>query len=83
MGLIKGVRFGSMQSAASAVVLLIALPLSAIFVGEGVLDRIPNEAIAGVLLALSLFAPPVLVRVRERSADRLPEAAAHRPARAS
>lgn len=72
-----------MQTAASAVTLLIAILLSAIFVSAGILDRIPNEAVAGTLLALILVAPPLVVRLRERPSGHLPASRAHRPARAA
>lgn len=56
-----------MEAAANAVILLITIPMAALYVGQGYADRLPNEAVAGVILAVSVLAYPLALRLKGRA----------------
>ena len=56
--------------AASASVLIVGVLIATLYVSEGVLRHLPNEAVAGLILAGSLFAYPIVTAFRRASDDR-------------
>lgn len=60
-----------MEAATNAVILLVTIPLAALYVGQGYADRLPNESIAGVILAVSVLAYPLALRLKGRASSRV------------
>jgi hypothetical protein len=52
--------------AAAAVVFLTAIPLSALMIGAGTMDRRPSEVAAGLLVGALIGVPLLIAALRER-----------------